>query len=235
MTDLSQAMSADAPVLLPTDGAVAPRALYPVAQSRAGRGYDRCVKPVIDRLGAAVLLLVLLPVLLLGALAVLLTLGRPVLYRQRRVGRHGEVFEMLKLRTMQPCRRQRREPVPPTRDRRRTHKSDADPRHTGVGRLLRRTSLDELPQLLNVLRGDMSLIGPRPELEQIVDDYAAWQHQRHQVKPGITGLWQVTDRQHSAGDMHLHVETDLAYIERISLRADLGILLRTPGALLKGR
>jgi lipopolysaccharide/colanic/teichoic acid biosynthesis glycosyltransferase len=81
----------------------------------------------------------------------------------------------------------------------------------------------------------MSLVGPRPELTDIVACYDDWQHQRHVVKPGITGLWQVTDRQITAGEMHLHTATDIAYVERISLRTDLGILLRTPGALTKGR
>jgi lipopolysaccharide/colanic/teichoic acid biosynthesis glycosyltransferase len=204
-------------------------------ESRADSRYNRLVKPALDRLGAAVLILLLLPVLILGALVVLLTLGRPILYRQRRVGQHGAVFEMIKFRTMEPDRRQQRRPVPAHADRRRRHKSDHDPRHTRVGRLLRRTSLDELPQLWNVARGDMSLIGPRPELEDVVAGYAAWQHQRHQVKPGITGLWQVTDRQRSAGDMHLHTATDLIYLTRLSLRTDLSILLRTPTALVKGR
>jgi lipopolysaccharide/colanic/teichoic acid biosynthesis glycosyltransferase len=207
----------------------------PALTSRAGSRYDLFVKPLLDRLVAAVTLVLLLPVLATVALVVVVTLGRPLLYRQRRVGRHGQGFEMLKFRTMEPDRRRRRLPVDPHEDRRRRHKSEHDPRHTSVGRFLRRTSLDELPQLWNVLRGDMSLVGPRPELEHLVAEYAAWQHQRHQVKPGITGLWQVTDRQISAGDMHLHTATDLAYIEQLSLRTDLAILLRTPAALVKGQ
>jgi lipopolysaccharide/colanic/teichoic acid biosynthesis glycosyltransferase len=115
--------------------------------------------------------------------------------------------------------------------RRRTHKTDSDPRHTRLGRFLRRTSLDELPQLLNVLRGELSLVGPRPELPEVVDRYESWQHARHGVKPGITGLWQVTDRANGE-PMHLHVRRDLEYIQRLSVGTDLMILaLTVPAAL----
>jgi lipopolysaccharide/colanic/teichoic acid biosynthesis glycosyltransferase len=207
----------------------------PRVRSRATSPYDRVVKPVIDRIGAALLLALLLPVIAVVALLVWAKLGAPLLYRQQRVGRDGRAFDMLKFRTMEPDRRTREEPVPVHLDRRRHHKTDHDPRHTSLGRVLRRYSLDELPQLWNVVRGDMSLVGPRPELPSIVARYEQWQHQRHEVKPGITGLWQVTDRQVSAGDMHLHVATDLEYLGRLSLRTDLGILLRTPLALSKGR
>jgi lipopolysaccharide/colanic/teichoic acid biosynthesis glycosyltransferase len=207
----------------------------PPVTSRAGSRYDRFVKPVLDRVVAAVLLVVLLPVLVVVAAALLVTLGRPLLYVQPRVGRAGRTFGMLKFRTMRPDRRRRDESVPAHLDRRRTHKSDADPRHTRIGRALRRSSLDELPQLWNVLRGDMSVVGPRPELPGIVDGYVDWQHQRHEVKPGITGLWQVTERSTSAGEMHLHTATDLVYLERLSLRTDLAILARTPVSLAKGR
>jgi lipopolysaccharide/colanic/teichoic acid biosynthesis glycosyltransferase len=207
----------------------------PAAPSRACSAYDRIGKPAIDRVGAFVLLILLLPVLAVVALLVWRKLGAPLLYRQRRVGRDGRQFNMLKFRTMEPDRRKRHNPLPSHLDRRRHHKTDHDPRHTDLGRVLRRLSLDELPQLFNVIRGDMSLVGPRPELPSIVARYDGWQHQRHEVKPGITGLWQVTDRQSSAGDMHLHVDTDLEYLGRLSLRTDLGILLRTPLALSKGR
>jgi lipopolysaccharide/colanic/teichoic acid biosynthesis glycosyltransferase len=205
-----------------------------LTRSRAGCVYDRYVKPVLDRMGASILLLLTLPVMLLVCLAVYVRLGRPVFFRQPRVGRGGVTFGMLKFRTMQPDRRRRQVPVN-GKDRRRQHKSANDPRHTRLGRLLRRCSLDELPQLWNVLRGDMSLVGPRPELTSIVATYEDWQHQRHQVKPGLTGLWQVTDRRSSDGDMHLHTGTDLLYVEQISLWTDLRILLRTPVALTKGR
>jgi lipopolysaccharide/colanic/teichoic acid biosynthesis glycosyltransferase len=212
-----------------------PATSRPEVASRAGTRYERLAKPLLDRLLGLLVLALLLPVVLAVALTVLLTLGRPVLFRQSRVGRDGRSFGMLKFRTMRPDRRNRAESVPPHQDRRRHHKSDADPRHTRVGRFLRRTSLDELPQLWNVVRGDMSLVGPRPELPSIVARYEDWQHLRHQVKPGITGLWQVTERAGSGGEMHLHTDTDLAYVEQVSLRTDLGILVRTPRALLGGR
>lgn len=233
MTDRAPASLFDSHPLTLVEPVTAPS--IGLTDARVGTRYDRCVKPVVDRVGALLIGLLVLPILLVAALAILLALGRPVLYRQRRIGRGGEVFEMVKFRTMQPDRRARRHPVPAESDRRRRHKSDADPRHTRVGRALRRTSVDELPQLWNVIRSDMSLVGPRPELEEIVMGYAAWQHERHQVKPGITGLWQVTDRQDSAGAMHLDTATDLRYIEQLSLGTDLSILLRTPRALLKGR
>jgi lipopolysaccharide/colanic/teichoic acid biosynthesis glycosyltransferase len=115
--------------------------------------------------------------------------------------------------------------------RRRTHKSLDDPRHTPLGRFLRATSLDELPQLVNVLRGELSLVGPRPELPEIVAAYEPWQHARHTVKPGLTGLWQVTERG-GAQPMHDHVDTDLRYVTQLSLLTDLRILLLTPFAIL---
>lgn len=202
--------------------------------------YQRALKPVIDRLGALLLLVVLLPLVGITALVVLLTLGRPVLFEQRRVGQGGWTFGMYKFRTMHPDRRRgderRSRPRDSQgRDRRVTHKSPDDPRHTGVGLLLRRFSLDELPQLWNVVRGHMSLVGPRPELERVVAGYAEWQHQRHLVKPGVTGLWQVTERSGGDGVMHLHVDLDIDYIRRVSLRTDLAILMRTlPAALGRG-
>jgi lipopolysaccharide/colanic/teichoic acid biosynthesis glycosyltransferase len=118
-------------------------------------------------------------------------------------------------------------------DRRKTHKHEQDPRLTALGRFLRKWSLDELPQLWNVVRGDMSLIGPRPELVSIVERYDTWQHARHRVKPGLTGLWQVTAR--GDGLMHEHTHIDLAYAARVSLRGDFKILLLTIPALLGRR
>ena len=119
-------------------------------------------------------------------------------------------------------------------DRRETHKSDEDPRHTRVGRFLRRYSLDELPQLINVLRGEMSFVGPRPELASVVaENYRPGLEQRHLVKPGLTGLWQVSAR--GNGPMHENGEWDLVYVEHVSLRTDLQILAKTPAAMLGDR
>ena len=120
-----------------------------------------------------------------------------------------------------------------TRTAARTTRATDDPRHTRVGRFLRKWSLDELPQFWNVVRGDMSLVGPRPELVEIVARYEPWQHQRHVVKPGLTGLWQVSSR--GTGMMHLHTDIDLEYIETMGPITDLKILLRTIPATLRRR
>jgi lipopolysaccharide/colanic/teichoic acid biosynthesis glycosyltransferase len=200
--------------------------------ARHHSAYERYGKPLLDHAVAGVLLVLCLPLLALTAVAVSCSVGSPILLRQARVGRHGRTFHMLKFRTMLPDRRGRRSAAFHGPDRRRTHKSADDPRHTRVGRWLRKLSLDELPQLCNVLRGDMSLVGPRPEMVEIVMQYKSWQHARHAVKPGLTGLWQVTERPNGRL-MHECTEIDLAYIERLSARADLAIALRTPFALFR--
>lgn len=190
--------------------------------------YSAIVKPLFDRTAGAIALLIsAIPmVLIAGVIAV--TMGRPILFRQRRVGLDGEVFEVLKFRTMRPDRRGSSLDV--IRDRRETHKTINDPRHTAVGRFLRRYSLDELPQFINVLRGEMSIVGPRPELESVVTKYRPGLEQRHLVKPGLTGLWQISAR--GDGPMHENGEWDLDYVERISLLTDLRILVKTPSAML---
>ena len=194
-----------------------------------GRVYQLYVKPFLDRALGTILLVLLSPLLVGVAVAVALRLGRPILLAQERAGYAGAPFRMLKFRTMLPDRRQGQTPFLGP-DRRLTHKSDDDPRHIPIGRWLRKWSLDELPQLLNVVKGDMSLVGPRPELMHVVHRYEPWQHLRHQVKPGLTGLWQVSQR--GDGLMHEHTEIDLDYVDRISLATDVAILLRTiPAAL----
>lgn len=199
--------------------------------------YVRIAKPFIDRTVGAVALVLAIPLFGVVALAVRLRIGTPVLFRQRRCGLNGEPFDVLKFRTMRTDRRsaQRSDRRSGRRleaggDRRITHKSDKDPRHTDLGRQLRKWSLDELPQLWNVVRGEMSLVGPRPELVDIVSRYEPWQHQRHLVRPGLTGLWQISRR--GEGLMHLYTDIDLEYVATISLRTDLKILFRTiPAAL----
>lgn len=204
-----------------------------IVEGRRGTRYERWLKPAIDRLIAAALLVALLPVIVGIALTLLATLGSPIVLRQRRVGRDGQVFPMFKFRTMLPDRRASATPPALSHEDRRTqHKTIRDPRHTPIGRVLRRYSLDELPQLWNVLCGHMSLVGPRPELDHVVARYAEWQHVRHQVKPGITGLWQVTARGQSDGDMHEFTELDLEYLRSVTLATDLKILVRTPLAAL---
>jgi lipopolysaccharide/colanic/teichoic acid biosynthesis glycosyltransferase len=199
---------------------------------RVPRGpYVRVVKPLFDRVVGFCIFLVLLPLTAVVALAVRISLGSPVIFRQPRVGRDGDRFDVYKFRTMGQDRRQQQEPV--EQDRRQNHKSTDDPRHTRVGRCLRKWSLDELPQFWNVVRGDMSLVGPRPELVEIVARYEPWQHQRHAVKPGLTGLWQVSSR--GTGMMHLHTDIDLEYIETMGFGTDLKILFRTIPATLARR
>lgn len=211
----------------------APVTVLLTPQRRHPSRYERWVKPGLDRILALVALVLLWPLFLAVSVAVGLSLGAPLLYRQPRVGLDGRTFWMLKFRTMLPDRRRCADAAwDAGPDRRYTHKSDLDPRHLPLGRLLRRLSLDELPQLWNVVRGDMSMVGPRPELIQVVAAYEPWQHARHGVKPGITGLWQITDR--ASGElMKHHTDTDLRYLERVSFVTDLGILLRTVPILLR--
>ena len=194
--------------------------------------YVRLWKPCLDRLAAVFLLLVTAPVLAVVALVVRVRLGPGVIFRQQRIGRHGVSFDVLKFRTMLPDRRRADVPIS-FPDRRCTHKSGADPRHTPVGRFLRRWSLDELPQLVNVARGQMSLIGPRPELASVVARYQPWQHERHAVKPGLTGLWQVTAR--GEGPMELRTDLDIEYARRICFTLDARILAATAAAFVTKR
>jgi len=202
------------------------RVVPDIAKSGA---YAGLVKPTIDRIGGVVLSVITLPLLMVIIPLIWWKLGRPAIFKQQRVGRNGEEFTLYKLRTMQPDRRERVVSFD-GEDRRVNHKSPDDPRHIPLGRFLRKWSLDELPQFWNVALGHMSLVGPRPELPHIVDRYDDWQHRRHEVKPGITGLWQVSER----GDVPMHEATDvdIEYVESVSLAYDLRILALTiPAAL----
>ncbi len=194
----------------------------------------RYVKRWLDVTVALVALVLLGPLFVLIALAIRLDSDGPVLFRQPRVGRYGQPFDMLKFRTMRAERRVRSQGPPAgLGERRRRHKSMSDPRVTRVGRALRRSCLDELPQLWNVLRGEMSLVGPRPELPSIVAGYQPWQHARHAVAPGITGWWQVNRTADQL--MHEATELDIYYVQHHSLMLDLRIILRTLGAVIDGR
>jgi lipopolysaccharide/colanic/teichoic acid biosynthesis glycosyltransferase len=192
--------------------------------------YERFLKPVIDKVFALVLLLMLAPLLAIVGAFVAISLGSPILLRQKRVGRNDEVFDLHKFRTMRPDRRMEDADAFAGANRRITHKHPDDPRLTRVGRTLRKWSLDELPQLWDVLTGKLSLVGPRPELVGIVAKYEPWQHARHTVKPGLTGLWQVTAR--GVGEMHEHTDIDIEYARIVTLRSDLKILLLTIPAVL---
>jgi lipopolysaccharide/colanic/teichoic acid biosynthesis glycosyltransferase len=194
--------------------------------------YARRWKPFIDRVFSALLILLTAPLMAVLALIVRIKLGPGVIFRQQRIGLDGRPFDVLKFRTMLPDRRRANVPIS-FPDRRRTHKSDDDPRHTPTGRFLRRWSLDELPQLFNVFRGQMSLIGPRPELPSVVAQYQQWQHARHDVKPGMTGLWQVVAR--GTGPMELRTDLDIEYARSVSLALDSRIVLATVVALMTKR
>ena len=168
-------------------------------------------------------LLVTSPILGLAALATKLEDGGPVLYRQTRVGKDGKDFELLKLRTMV---------VGAETMGKGWAVDQGDPRITRVGRVLRRTSVDELPQLWNVLRGDMSIVGPRPTLRYQVEQYDERQRRRLEVRPGLTGWAQVNGR--AALPWAERIELDVWYVENRSPKVDLQILLRTPLALFRG-
>jgi exopolysaccharide biosynthesis polyprenyl glycosylphosphotransferase len=204
----------------------------------------RLVKRAFDVLAAAAALVLLSPLWVLMAVLIKLDSKGPVLYRQERVGMDGRIFLFLKFRTMRTgaddrehrdFQRRYIEGRPETNlgdSLRPVYKLHDDPRVTRTGRWLRRTSLDELPQLLNVLRGDMSLVGPRPPIPYEVEAYALWHRKRLDMKPGMTGLWQVSGRNRLSFDEM--VRLDLFYIENWSLWLDLKIMLRTLPVLLRG-
>jgi lipopolysaccharide/colanic/teichoic acid biosynthesis glycosyltransferase len=175
------------------------------------------IRRAVDILVALFLLVFTAPIMMLACLAILIEDGRPVLFGQRRAGRFERTFTIYKLRTM------RAEfcvdgPSP-------TH--GADRRITIAGRFLRKTSIDELPQLFNVLRGDMTIIGPRPEMPIIIHSYARWQHLRHLVTPGITCIWQATCRSRIPLNHPEATALDINYIRRASPMLDVELLVRT--------
>ncbi|MBA2522034.1 MAG: sugar transferase [Solirubrobacterales bacterium] len=185
----------------------------------AGHGLPRAVDVVI----AAAVLLLLAPLLVAAILAIRIESRGPAIYRQRRVGLRGREFELLKLRTMSLGS----DPVGVG-----TAVGAADPRVTRVGRVLRRTSLDELPNLVNVLRGEMAIVGPRPTIPAQIDFFHPHQHRRHAVRPGMTGWAQVNGRLGiSWGE---RIELDNWYVDHRSLRLDLMILARTVRQLVTG-
>ena len=181
------------------------------------------MRRALDFAGAGLALLLTSPLLALAALAIKLDDRGPVLYRQRRVGRHADEFDLLKLRTMV---------VGAEAQGAGWAVNEGDPRITRVGRVLRRLSIDELPQLWNVVRGEMSLVGPRPTLAYQVERYTPRQRRRLEVKPGITGWAQVQGRASVPWDDR--IEFDVWYVEHRSLWLDLRILARTPMALFTG-
>jgi lipopolysaccharide/colanic/teichoic acid biosynthesis glycosyltransferase len=181
------------------------------------------VPRILDLIIAALALALAAPLLALAALAIKLESRGPVFYRQRRVGRHGEPFELWKLRTMVPGAESMGAGI---------YVLAGDPRITRVGRLLRRFSLDELPNLVNVLRGELAVVGPRPTIQAQVDRYSERQRRRLEVKPGITGWAQVNGR--TSLPWPERIELDVWYVENRSLRLDLRILARTARMLATG-
>ena len=195
------------------------------------RDLELAVKRVLDVAIGSALLVLFSPVMLVAATVIRMRDGSPVLFRQVRVGRHGRQFTIYKFRTMvTDAEAQLASLAPHNHVRGPAFKLNDDPRTTPLGRVLRRTSVDELPQLLNVIRGDMSLVGPRPALPREVDAYDVWHRRRLSMRPGITGLWQVECRMNDEFDDR--AELDLKYIDHWSIWRDLGIIVRTVPAVL---
>ncbi|MGV2883334.1 sugar transferase [Paenibacillus taichungensis] len=185
-------------------------------------GYTEVMKPFIDFVIAAVLLLITSPVMLVAAIMIKFDSKGPVIFRQERYGKNGVKFNIYKFRTMRTDAP--KYSASPT--------TSNDPRITRLGRLLRKTSLDELPQLLNIIKGDMSFVGPRPEQKRIVEEsYTDLERRRFLVKPGITGLWQVSDVRKDP--IHHNLQYDFHYISNVSILMDIKILFKTVVVMVK--
>lgn len=208
----------------------------PLIDLRAGPldEYQRVVKRLFDLVIGTVLTLIALPIMGVVAVVIRCDGPGPVLFKQLRVGENGRLFEMYKFRTMvDGAEKLQAQVITRDAEGRLLHKHPDDPRVTRVGRFLRRTSLDELPQLFNVLKGDMSLVGPRPELPWLVAEYAPWQWRRLMVPQGLTGWWQVNGRANRP--MHLHTDVDLYYVSNYSFWLDVRIICKTFWAVVQGR
>jgi exopolysaccharide biosynthesis polyprenyl glycosylphosphotransferase len=196
-------------------------------------GLAWALKRTFDVLATTALIVIGWPVMALIAVAIRLDSPGPVIFKQRRVGENGQLFWMYKFRTMCQDAEARGPQLGFDEQGHPVYKWAKDGRVTWVGHLLRRTSLDELPQLFNVVRGDMSLVGPRPEMLFLVERYDSWQRQRLAVPPGITGWWQVSGR--SDLPMHLNTQFDLYYIRNYSLWLDVRILWKTVWVVIRGQ
>jgi exopolysaccharide biosynthesis polyprenyl glycosylphosphotransferase len=236
LEDVEVRLSVNLPHILPTRVMAQPLEELTIVSLRSAhlsRG-QAATKRALDVIGATLGLLLILPLWAGIAVAIRFTSGRPVLFRQVRVGRQGQTFTLLKFRTMVDGAE---DMLANLRDRNEADgplfKMREDPRVTRIGGWLRRWSLDELPQLVNVLRGEMSLVGPRPPLAEEVRRYEDWQHGRLEVAPGITGLWQIGGRVELPFDEA--VRRDIFYIENWSISYDLYIVAKTVPALLSRR
>jgi exopolysaccharide biosynthesis polyprenyl glycosylphosphotransferase len=196
--------------------------------------YERILKRSFDLFVSSIALILFSPILLLVILLILFFDGWPVFFMQKRIGENGRVFNIIKFRTMvRDAEKMQPQIDQVDKSGNVIHKLRGDPRVTWLGRILRRLSLDELPQIFNVFRGEMSLVGPRPELPYLAQNYQHWQRRRLSVPPGITGWWQVNGR--SDRVMHLHTEDDIYYVENYSIWLDLQIIIRTVWAVLVGK
>ena len=195
---------------------------------------QRLIKRAFDIVLSLLALIPILPLMAIISLVILLDDGRPIFFRQKRVGENGRLFAMYKFRSMVKNAEQLQSQVEQKDENGNIiHKRRDDPRVTRVGRLLRRFSLDELPQIFNVLRGTLSLVGPRPELPYLVEKYQPWQRKRFAVPQGMTGWWQIHGR--SDKPMHLHTEDDLYYVQNYSIWLDIQILIRTFWIIVRGK
>jgi exopolysaccharide biosynthesis polyprenyl glycosylphosphotransferase len=196
--------------------------------------FQKMVKRIFDLVITTFILIFALPVMGIVALLIWLVEGGPILFTQKRVGENGKVFKIYKFRTMvQNAEALQRQIETVDTQGELIHKTRNDPRITPLGRFLRRLSLDELPQFFNVMRGNMSLVGPRPELPYLVELYQPWQRKRFSIPQGMTGWWQIHGR--SDKPMHLHTEDDLYYIQNYSLWLDIQILMQTLWIILRGK
>lgn len=196
--------------------------------------YQRMIKRVFDLLVIGLFVIPAFLVMVVVALAIFIFDGRPILFKQSRAGESGRLFTLYKFRTMViGAEKMLLQNAKTDVHGNILHKQQGDPRVTPLGRFLRRFSLDELPQLINVLNGDMSLVGPRPELPELVKNYQPWQRERFAIPQGLTGWWQIHGR--SDKPMHLHTEEDLYYVKNYSFWLDLYILMRTFWIVLRGK
>lgn len=197
-------------------------------------GVQRLLKRLMDILFSVLILLLFSPLFIVVSLLIWLEDRGPIFYKAQRVGENGKLFTMWKFRSMLVNADKLQDKIN-GRDASGNliHKVPGDPRITRIGGFIRRTSVDELPQLINVLKGEMSLVGPRPELPWLVANYQLWQRKRFAVPQGITGWWQINGR--SDAPMHLHTEHDLYYIQNYSLWLDIQILWRTIAVILSGK
>ena len=195
---------------------------------------QRLVKRMFDLALSSILIAIALVPMAIITVLIKLDSDGSILFRQQRVGENGRLFSMYKFRSMIVGADKMLDDVTEfSEDGRVLFKKVDDPRVTNIGRFLRHTSFDELPQLFNVLKGDMSLVGPRPELPWLVGQYEPWQHKRLAVPQGMTGWWQINGR--ADKPMHLHTEEDLYYVQNYSLWMDIYILFKTPWVVVRGK